>query len=284
MATFTNQATLSYNGISTNSNIVTGEIVDVLSVTKQSVGSVYRNGDTVTYIVNLVNTGTAAFTNLTLSDNLGAYVFGEITRSPLTYVEGSLKYYMNGTLQTAPTATAGTSLSISGISVPANGNATIIYQAKVNEFAPLETASEIINTVTVTGNGLTAPLTASETIKAANEPQLTITKFLSPQTVNENGQLTYTFIIQNTGNAAITAEDGAIVSDTFDPILNPIAVTFNSETLAAPANYAYNTETGVFATVPGQITVPAATYTRNETTGEFTITPGVSTLTITGTV
>lgn len=34
MATFTNQAQLSYNGIITNSNIATGQIIEVLSVTK----------------------------------------------------------------------------------------------------------------------------------------------------------------------------------------------------------------------------------------------------------
>ncbi len=37
MAVFTNQATLTYNGVSTNSNIAFGEILDVLAVTKTSV-------------------------------------------------------------------------------------------------------------------------------------------------------------------------------------------------------------------------------------------------------
>ena len=42
--------------------------------------------------------------------------------------------------------------------------------------------------------------------------------------------------------------------------------------------------TGVFATVPGQILVPAATYTQDPTTGAYTINPGTATLTVTGTV
>ena len=37
MATFTNQATLSYNNTTTTSNIVTGEIVEVLSATKKHI-------------------------------------------------------------------------------------------------------------------------------------------------------------------------------------------------------------------------------------------------------
>ena len=35
MATFTNQATLTYNGNVITSNIATGEIIEVLSATKQ---------------------------------------------------------------------------------------------------------------------------------------------------------------------------------------------------------------------------------------------------------
>ena len=41
MATFTNQATLSYNGGSTNSNIITGEIIEVLTVSKTAVVVTY---------------------------------------------------------------------------------------------------------------------------------------------------------------------------------------------------------------------------------------------------
>ena len=63
MATFTNQATLSYNGGSTNSNIITGEIVDVLTASKTAVVDTYRTPDNITYVVSLVNTGTLAQTS-----------------------------------------------------------------------------------------------------------------------------------------------------------------------------------------------------------------------------
>ena len=58
MATFTNQATLSYNGYTTNSNVVTGEILEVLSATKTAVPEEYRAGDALTYVVSIVNSGT----------------------------------------------------------------------------------------------------------------------------------------------------------------------------------------------------------------------------------
>ena len=88
MAIFTNQATLSYNGTSTNSNVAFGEILDVLAATKTSVENTYAIGDTVTYVVALRNTGNTALTNLTVSDDLGGYEFGGTTVYPLNFVDG----------------------------------------------------------------------------------------------------------------------------------------------------------------------------------------------------
>ena len=49
MATFTNQATLSYNGGSTNSNIITGEIIEVLTVSKTAVVDTYHTHRSVSH-------------------------------------------------------------------------------------------------------------------------------------------------------------------------------------------------------------------------------------------
>jgi stage V sporulation protein AD len=57
MAIFSNQATLTYNGSSTNSNIAYGEILDVLAATKTAVEGSYTPGSLVTYAVTLRNTG-----------------------------------------------------------------------------------------------------------------------------------------------------------------------------------------------------------------------------------
>lgn len=283
MAQFTNQAQLLYNGTVTNSNIAVGEISEVLSATKTSLGSTYSPGDRTTYIVSLVNTGDTAFTGVNISDNLGAYAFGSTTVTPLTYVNGTVAYYANGVLQTAPTVNAGPPLVISGITVPANGNATVIYEAEANQYAPPTTDGSITNTVTINGTGVTS-VTASNSVTATSEPKLSITKSISPVPVRENDTLTYTFIIQNTGNTPVEASDNVIVTDTFNPILTNLAVTFNGVAWSPTTNYTYNAGTGAFATVGGQITVPAATFTQNPTTGAWITTPGVSTLIISGTV
>lgn len=284
MATFYNQATLSYNGMTTTSNITSGEILEVLTATKTAVNATYTNPDTVTYILSLVNSGNVPLTDLTISDDMGAYPFGTTTLTPLTYVNDSIVYYNDGNIQPAPTVTAGAPLTISNISVPPNGNTTIIYQARTNEYTPLGTTGAVTNTATISGGGLTAPVTATATITHDQEPVLSIGKTLSPTVVSENGQITYTFLIQNTGATGADAGDNVTVTDTFNPVLNPIAVTFNGTTWTAPSNYTYEPTTGVFSTTPGNITVEPATYAQNPTTGVWSINPGTSTLTITGNV
>ena len=211
MAIFTNQAQLRYGNAVANSNVAVGEILEVLAATKTAVRKTYGQNDRVTYVVSIVNSGNTAMTGLTVADDLGAYAFGTDTLVPLTYVADTVRYYSNGILQTTPAVTAGPPLSVSGISVPAGGNVTIVYEAETNAFAPLLAESEITNTVTVSGGGIT-PVTAKETVIAESGPKLTITKSVSPVPVTENGTLTYTFLIQNTGNTAALAATGAVVT------------------------------------------------------------------------
>lgn len=282
MATFYNQATLSYNGNVTLSNITSGEIVQVLSASKTAVSDQYFFGDTIAYIVNIVNSGVTPFT-VTLTDDLGSYTSGALTLVPLTYVTGSLKYFENGSLRPTPVISSVSPLVVSGITVPAGGNATVVYEARVNVYAPLEAGASITNEAVIS-NSTISPISVEETVYAASEPELTISKSLCPATITENGRLTYTFVIQNSGNSAAVATDNVFVTDTFNPVLDSIVVTFNGDTWTEGVNYTYDTATGLFSTLAGQITVPAATYTRDPVTGAVIVEPGVSILTVTGTV
>lgn len=284
MALFFNQATLSHNGKSTVSNITTGEIIEAVKATKTAVIPTYNADSTVTYIISLLNSSKTALSGLTITDNLGAYPFDTLTLTPLEYVEGSVKYYIDGVLQEAPAVVTVPELIFSDISIPAEGNTTIVYQATVNEFAPLPIDSTITNTVTIDGETITTPIKAVETISTEDATSLSINKTLSPTTITENGQVTYTFIIQNFGNTAATEEDLLSISDIFTPILNNISVTYNSAPWAETGNYIYDTTTGSFETVAGRITVPAALYTQNPATGAWSVTPGVTTITVTGTI
>ena len=72
---------------------------------------------------------------------------------------------------------------------------------------PLGVEDSITNTATITGGALAAPVTATETINAATEPQLAISKSICPSSVAENGTLTYTLTLLNRGNPAADAGD-----------------------------------------------------------------------------
>ena len=284
MAIFTNQATLTYNGSSTNSNIAYGEILDVLVATKTAVEGSYTPGELVTYVVTLRNTGNAPLTGLVVTDNLGGYDFNGGTIYPLTYEDGSVALFTNGVPQAAPAVTAGPPLVFSDITVPAGGDVVIVYQARANAYANPAVGGTIENTVTITGDGLNAPITATETVDANAEPELSITKSITPAQVVDNDRVTYTFVIQNSGNQAVVATDDAAITDTFNPILTALTVTFNGVTWTQGVQYNYNEATGLFATVPGQILVPAATYAQDPVTGAYTATPGIATLVVTGTI
>lgn len=284
MATFTNQAVLSYNNVTTSSNVATGEIISAITASKTAVMDSYTVNDTITYVISVVNTGSTTWGTLTVADNLGAYEFGNTNLLPLTYKDGSVKIFINGVLQPTPAVTVGTSLTVTGINIPAGGNAVIVYEADVNQFAPLSAGSTIVNTATITGTGITTPVTVTETVTVREAPDLTISKSITPSVVTENSRVTYTFVIQNYGSKAATVEDRVAVTDDFDPILTDLTVTFNGETWTRGTQYNYNETTGSFTTVVGQITVPAATYTQDATTGAYVIEPGVAVLAVTGTI
>lgn len=285
MAQYTNQAQLSYKNTVLNSNVAVGEILEVLSASKTAVRDRYSRNDDVTYVISIVNSGTTAFTGLTVSDNLGAYEFNGGTLYPLEYAEGSVRVYINGVLQTSPpTVTSLQPLVFSGLSLPANSNMTIIYEAVTTRFAPLSAAGTITNTATISGDGAGSPVTATATVTAKAEPDLTINKSIEPAVVTENGTVTYTFTIQNYGNTATAAADNVSVTDTFDPVLSNLSVAFNGTAWTEGTEYTYNAGTGLFTTVPGQITIPAATYAQDAETGIWSITPGTGILTVRGTL
>ena len=284
MAQFTNQAQLSYNNTVVNSNVVVGEILEVVSANKTAVVDTYSAGSTVTYAISIVNAGATAITNLTITDNLGAYPQGGETRIPLDYVDGSVQLFINGVLQTPPAVTATPTLVFSGITLPADSDLVLVYSVNINDLAPLGVDGSIVNTATITGNGIPTPVTVSETITPEEAPQLRITKSLEPVPVSENGVLTYRFVIDNYGNVATVATDNVALSDLFDPILSGITVSLDGATWTEGVQYNYNEATGQFNTVPGQITIPAATYTQDPVTGVWSTTPGSVVLTVTGTV
>ena len=282
MATFTNQATMTYSGRTVLSNVVTGEITEPLVITKTALTPTYSADGVVTFAVTLTNTGQSAVTGVTLTDDLGAYTFGTETLTPLDHTVGAILMITNGAVQPAPTVASESPLTVTGITVPAGGNTVLIYETTPNGFAPLDTGDTITNTVTAASADLAESVTASETVTVGTSAELNVVKSLSPTSVSNDQQLSYTFTVENTGNADAPAD--TVLSDTFDPALTGIAVTFNGTAWTQGVEYTYVPATGAFTTNAGSITVPAATFTQDAVTGEIITSPGEATLTVTGTL
>ena len=281
--TFTNQATLRYNGEVLQSNIAEGLLAGALSVTKRSVADEYRAGDTITYLVSIVNHSDFTAADLTLSDNLGAYAFEGGMLQPMDYTEGSVQYYRNGVLQPAPAVVDSDGLRIAGLTIPANGSVMIVYASRLNDLAPLAAGSSITNRIGLTGDDV-CDAEAEATITAEETAIVSLEKTILPIPVSENSELTYTLTLLNNGNTAVTSEDNAVITDFFDPILTGLSVTLNREALTESTDYTYDEATGLFTTADGVITIPAATYTQNPSTSAWAVTPGTAVLTVTGTV
>ena len=283
MAAFFNQAAFSYNGNTVNSNITTGEIISALTADKTSLLPTYEPNGEVTYIISITNSSTSAFTGLTVTDDLGAYeTAGGQTVYPLDITAESVKYLINGEEQPAPTVTSEQPLTISGIDVPAGGDAVIVYQARANSFASPAADGSVTNTAVISGAALTDDMTVSATVTAVQQPVISIVKTLSPTTVSENSPVTYTFTVYNYGNTEVGAADNAVITDTFTPALRDITVTMNGQTKTT--GFSYDEASGMLTTAAGIMTVPAATVSQDPATGEYTIVPGTAVMTVTGTI
>ena len=89
---------------------------------------------------------------------------------------------------------------------------------------------------------------------------------------------------KNTGSTAADATDNVVITDTFDPRLSNITVTYNGTVWTDPANYTYDEATGLFTTASGAVTVPAAEFAQDPATGNWVIDPGTAVITVTGTI
>ena len=74
-------------------------------------------------------------------------------------------------------------------------------------------------------------------ITVKNTASLTIAKAIYPINVSCGERVSYTFIIQNTGNT--TVSEGVAVSDSFTPPISELKVTLNSEPFPV-ASYTYD--------------------------------------------
>lgn len=280
-----NQASIAFNyGTSSGtavSNVATATLLDPLAADKRALGETYRGGDTVTYVLSVQNNGTATLSGVILVDDLGSYTVGGETVTPLTYTNQAV-LFVDGLFVREITGTLGeNNVTFTIDSLAPDSNANIIYNAVVNEFAPLTAGSTITNTVSVRAAGIVTPIMASETITVQEYADVRIEKDMRPDPVSDGDMLTYTFTITNYGNTDATE---VVLTDTFNPAPSNITVSVAGD-VVPPEDYTY---TGGVLTLPTgegmSLTVPAATVITDPTTGEVGVVPGTLVITVMGTL
>ena len=286
MAQITNQANLTFrygsavgNAVS---NIATATLLDPLSAEKTSVDKTYRADDRLTYVLSVQNNGNATVTGINLVDDLGTYTLANgTTVTPLTYGNDAALYINGAYVGPVTGMETLNSVTFTLPSLAPGANALIVYQAVINEYAPLSQGSSIVNTVTVTAPSVGTPITDSNTVTAEDYADIVIQKEMSPDPVSDGDVLTYNFIVTNTGNTPAT---GVVLTDAFNPAPSNITVTVDGVPVPA-TDYTY--ENGLLTLPTGsayEMTVPAATVTEDQETGAVTVVPGTLTITVEGTL
>jgi len=280
-----NQASLSYSFGDTSatvlSNIATATLEQAITAAKTSLETTYRAGDTLTFILSVTNSSASTLTNVTLTDNLGAYTVGSTSVTPYTFTPDALLFIGGVDSGVITPAVGPDSITFTIPSLPGNTGALIVYQVTVNDLAPLSPTSTITNTAVIRADGLTDSVTASRTVTAGEYADVAIVKNMSPSTIVDGGQITYSFEITNSGNAAA---ENVVLRDAFDPAPTAITVRVNGQILD-PSAYSY---AGGVLTIPNAtgdaLRLPAAEITQDPLTGVVTVTPSSLLITVTGTL
>lgn len=281
---FSNQATLSYSAGTVSSNLVAGELLPTLSIEKNASLLSYEPDGRLRYTVSIVNTSAAAYTGLTLLDDLGRYEWQGFGRFPMAYTEdtAAISYY-SGTEITAGTVTARSATE--GISfvfdIPGKTTALLSYEVYPTSFAPLEAGSEVTNTVSVRLGEGQPLITAQNTLPVSVGPALEISKSVCGTAV-AGQSLSYSFTVSNYGNAATDSENSVVISDQLSPPLEDLSVYADGVLWTEGVQYYYDSSIHYFQTAAGAVQLAAAQF-EQDSFGRWNTTPASTVITLTGT-
>ena len=237
--TNTASATYGYGRTSADSTIsnTTSTILNEdysISANKVALVQNFRNGENITYQIDVVNDGMESLANVTIKDDLGG------SNTPLEFVNGSS--YVNIEGENNPiTPTSTNPLTFVITELLASETATITYVARVS--SSLDTSIESIsNTASISANKGSS---SSEIIYAENNPTATITresyadlsisKSVSVDAINIGEEFSFILHLENDGNLDA---NGIVITDTLPEDFNVsgITITENGSTTTIPSS------------------------------------------------
>lgn len=273
--TINNTATVSnptfdYNTSNSSSTDPTTIIHSDLSTSTKTVvdtnGSVTNPGDTLRYTITIKEKNGVAASGASVTDDMPAGVTGlNVTSTPAGSTNASnTTGGANGTGQ----------VNVSGISVPANGSVTIVYEVTVA--AGGAQGSTIDNTATITNPAGPGAMPAAPTITVSQVTPVPGTKILY---VQDNSQLTRTPQVSITGTptAPITIHGGTSATWTLTPsvatgrtLIIPAQVIAVNLIMTATGNSTGSNRPVVVSLLNGAAVIASAT-SRNITSGSTSL-------------
>ncbi len=190
----------------------TSTLVQSYSTTKTADTDEVVLGGTITYTIEIENTGAVAYTDgepATFTDDLSAILddatYNDDATSGATYDEPTISW--SGPLAVGETV-------------------TVTYSVTVNDPA---TGDGVLPNTVVTGVGGNCPPDSDDPACNVEIPakSFTVAKSASSTTINPDATLTYTVEVTNTGKAAYTAADPASFEDDLSAVLDD--ATYNGD-------------------------------------------------------
>ena len=265
------------------SNTTFATLQDSVNMSLSSVENSYSLNDTITYVLSIINNGNRNIKNIKISSDLASYTINSgITEkiiTPLSYT-GTSKLYVGGTFFSDIEAEVFSDKIIFSMEeIPALSNVLIFYNTKVNKNAELSTGSFLKNTSSLTYDGMINNIESSDTIYVREKADVTLIKYMYPNSITSGEIITYNFILYNYGN--IEAKNVSF-SDTFSPIPLNLNVSVNSDALSSK-NYSYiNGEIKIPCYGSDfSLSIPPAKFIRDKNNGAITTNPGSTIITIT---
>ena len=122
----------------------------------------YRPGESLTYTAVLRNRSCEPLCSLEITDNLGARISQGVPLRPLSY-EGPVRLYVNGCFISciSPSFVSEEGAVFSILYLAPKTTASLVYDVRVSEKAPVEAGAVIISCAAVSSSRLPEPETAS---------------------------------------------------------------------------------------------------------------------------
>lgn len=173
------------SGAAASGTVTTPVNTAALNMIKTSDKTYVQPGDVITYTITLQNTGNVAANNVVITDNVPAGT---------TFIPGSV------------TGATGAPPTLNVASIPAGGNAVVTFKVTVNDGVLDPISNTATSTFTFTADptnpdGASGTSSSDPSETQVSYASLTSTKSVSPAFADKDDVLTYTILLQNTGNA-----------------------------------------------------------------------------------